>query len=118
MSDVALVWTIPPSVLGKNLGDYADRILAAVFDLAQFFAAKLEAWAKANAMWTDQTGNARQGLTARAFKTATAVTLVLFHTMSYGIWLEVKNAGRYAIILRTLETHYSPYMRAIEGLLR
>jgi hypothetical protein len=115
---VTLHWQIPPSVLGKNIGDYADRVLRAVFDLSTFFAAKIEAYAKANAPWTDRTGNARQGLTARAFKTATAVTIVLFGTASYQIWLEVANAGRFAIILKTLEAHYGPYMRAIEGLLR
>ena len=116
--DVTLVWTVPPSALQRGIGDYATRLLSAVFDLAQFFAAKIEAFAKTHAKWEDQTGNARQGLTARAFKTATAVTIVLFHTMSYGIWLEVRWAGRLAVILPTLEQFYSPYLRAIEGLMR
>ena len=111
-------WTVPPEVLGRNIRDYADRLLAAVFDLSQFFAAKIEAYAKARAPWTDRTGNARQGLTARSFRTATAVTLVLFHAVEYGIWLEVANAGNYAIILRALEAHYQPYMQAIQGLMR
>ena len=111
-------WTVPPEVLGRNIRAYADRLLAAVFDLSQFFAAKIEAYAKARAPWTDRTGNARQGLTARSFRTATAVTIVLFHTMDYGIWLEVANAGRFAIILRALESHYQSYMQAIQGLMR
>lgn len=115
---VTLHWQIPPSVLAKNIGNYAERVLSAVFDLATFFAARIESYAKANAIWTDRTGNARQGLTARAFKTATAVTIVLFGTVAYQIWLELSNAGRFAIILKALEAHYGPYMRAIEGLLR
>ena len=115
---VTLHWQIPPSVLGKNIGDYADKVLRLVFDLAQMFAAKIEAFAKANAPWTDRTGNARQGLTGRAFKSATAVTILLFHQAEYGIWLEVANAGRYAIILRALESHYTEYMRAIQAALR
>ena len=115
---VTLHWTVPPSVLQKGIGDYAARLMNAVFDLAQFFAAKIESHAKATAPWTDRTGNARQGLTARAFRTATAVSIILWHSVSYGIWLEVKNAGRFAVILPTLEAHYSPYMRAIEGLMR
>lgn len=115
---MTLHWTVPPEVLGRNVGDYVNRVLAAVFDLATYFAARIEAYAKANAPWTDRTGNARQGLTARAFKTATAVTLMLWHSMEYGIWLEVKNDGRFAIILPTLEAHYGSYMQAIERLLR
>jgi hypothetical protein len=117
-SAVSLVWTIPPDKLAGNIGDYAERLLLAVFDLAQLFAAKIESYAKLHAVWTDRTSNARQGLTARAFKEATAVTLLLFHTVEYGIWLEVANAGRYAIILRSLEAHYSVYMSAIERLIR
>jgi hypothetical protein len=115
---MTLVWRVPPSVLAKGIGDYPKRMLDAVFALAQYFAARIEAFAKQTAPWTDQTGNARQGLTARAFREATAVTIVLFHQAVYGIWLEVKNAGRYAIILRTLEAHYQPYMTAIGRLLR
>jgi hypothetical protein len=115
---ISLVWHVPPSALARGIGNYVDRMLSAVFDLAQYFASRIEAFAKQQAPWSDQTGNARQGLTARAFRDATAVTIVLFHTMAYGIWLEVKNAGRYAIILRTLEAHYQPYMTAIGRLLR
>jgi hypothetical protein len=117
-SDVTIRWTVPPSVLGRNIGDYAQRLLSAVFDLSQYFAARIEAYAKARAIWTDRTGNARQGLTARAFRTATAVTIVLFGAVSYQIWLEVANAGRYGIILKALEAHYAPFMRAVEGLMR
>ena len=116
--DVTLVWTVPPSALQRGIGNYAERLLSAVFDLAQLFAAKVEAFAKARAPWTDRTGNARQGLTARAFKTATAVTLILWSSVSYGIWLEIAHGGHWGIILKALEAHYSQYMRAIEGLMR
>ena len=115
---VTLTWTVSPDVLAHGIGHYAEQLLLRVFGLAQVFAARIEAQAKAGAIWTDRTGNARQGLTARAFKEATAVTLVLFHAMEYGIWLEVANAGKYAIILKTLESNYGPYMQEIERLLR
>ena len=113
----AFRWEVPPSVLVRNLGVYGKRLLTAVFDLAAYFAAKIEAYAKIHAPWTDRTANARQGLTARAFRSATAVTIVLAHLMGYGIWLEVKNQGRYAIILPTLETHYGPLIAAIDRLI-
>lgn len=115
--DVTLQWSIPPTVLGKAVGTYPERVLAAVFDLAQVFAARIEAYGKRNARWVDRTGNARQGLTARAFKTATAVIIVFFGTVSYQIWLELANAGRFAIILESLQAHYSEYFGAIKALL-
>ena len=116
--DVTIHWTVPPEVLGRNIGDYAQRLLAAVFDLSQYFAARMESWAKTNARWTDRTGNARQGLTSRAFRTAAAVTIVLWHSVEYGIWLEVAHAGVWGIILKTIEAHQQQFMRAVEGLMR
>lgn len=116
--EVTLIWQVPPARMAANVGNYVERLLNAVADLAQFFAAKIESYAKQNARWTDRTGNARQGLTTSVVKTASAVTLILFHSMSYGIWLEVANAGKYAVILRSLEAHYSAYFSAIQGLMR
>jgi hypothetical protein len=110
-------WVIPPSVIAKNIGSYGERLTKAVVALAQFFAAKIETYAKQNARWTDHTSNARQGLTATVLPTAVAVTIILFHQASYGIWLEVKNAGRFAIILKALETHYPQIMAALNGLM-
>lgn len=114
---VSLRWDVPPGVLAKKVGDYGERLTRAVFDLATFFAAKIEASAKANASWTDRTGNARQGLTGRAIATATGVVIYLFGTMDYQIWLEVSHAGRFAVILRTLESFYGPFMAALRRLI-
>ena len=109
-------WTVPPSVISTGLDNYGRRVLAAAFELGVYFAATIEAYAKQNAVWTDRTGNARQGLTAKAFKVGTAVVIYLFHTMSYGKWLEIAHAGRFAIILRTLEFHYPLIMDALRKL--
>jgi hypothetical protein len=81
MATVAsLTWTVPPEALARSVGDYGKRLLAAALALAQVFAARIEAQAKATAGWTDRTGNARQGLTARAIGSATGVVIILFHT--------------------------------------
>lgn len=116
MAQSGLVWQVPPSVLARNIESYAKRLLDAVFELAQVFAARIEAYAKANAPWTDRTGNARQGLAGRAYRMAASVVIYLFGSVDYQIYLETKHAGRYAIILRSLETHYAPLMSAIRGL--
>lgn len=109
-------WTVPPSVLVKALEDYKRRLIAAVGMLADFFAQKIAAYAKANARWTDRTRMARAGLTAVTMRTATAVTIVLYHSVFYGIFLELKNQGRFAIILESLERQYGPIMAALRQL--
>lgn len=57
-----------------------------------------ESHMRTNAPWTDRTGNARGGLKAQHVPQSNGHTLFLFHTMPYGIWLEVRWSGRYAII--------------------
>lgn len=119
MSDASgLFWEVPPSVLAKNTGDYAKRLYAAVVQLANYFAAKMEAYAKAHAPWTDRTGHARQGLVARVFPTAAAVVIVLASLAEYGIWLEVAHQGRWQIILPTIRAHQGEISAALQRLVR
>lgn len=68
---------------------------------------EVEAYAKDNAPWEDRTGNARAGLTAEVRHRLAYYYLDLFHTEPYGIWLEVRWDGRFAIIIPTLE-HFGP----------
>ena|SRR5262245_42739728 len=53
---------------------------------------------RSNAPWTDRTGNARQGLFSRAFLNGRKVTIVLWHSVPYGIWLEIAHDRRFKII--------------------
>lgn len=94
----------------KRTNDLRDTIERGATAVCQKVATDSESDMKTNAPWTDQTSNARNGLKARAviggnssfgFKAEYAV--VLFHTMPYGIWLEVRNSGKYAIILPVLQ---------------
>lgn len=117
MSGVTFRWVSSPDLLAKRVGDYGARLLKAIQDLAQTFAAKIATAARANATWQDRTGNARQSLTGICVNTATGVVIYLAGLMSYSIWLEVANAGKYAVILRTLQQFYGPLMAAIRALI-
>lgn len=114
----SFVWEVPPSVLANDILEWRKKLLVASVALARVFAERIETYAKKHARWTDRTTNARQGLTAKVIPTATGFILVLFHTMSYGKWLEIANAGRFAIILEALEAHYGPLMVALQALVR
>lgn len=65
---------------------------------------QIVAYAQANAPWTDRTGDARTGLTADVYTESGSVVLDLYHTVDYGLWLEVIQNGAFAIIMPTLET--------------
>jgi len=95
----------------QRMDAYGRAVLAAVRNVATYWSPIVEAEAKANAPWTDRTGQARQGL--RGFVedlSATSVALYLSHQKEYGIYLELAYQARYAIIMPTLEAHYQPVM--------
>jgi len=116
MAAAGIVWEVPPSVLAKATADYARRLYQAVVKLADYFGARIEAYGKTHARWTDRTGNARSGLTAKVIPAAAAVTILFAQTVSYGIWLEVAHQGRFAIVLESLQVHYGEIMSALTRL--
>ena len=64
---------------------------------------EVQGYAQENAPWEDRTGAARDGLTTTVQNNDGSVSLELSHTVDYGLWLEVIQNGRFAILLPTLE---------------
>lgn len=60
-------------------------------------------YAKANAPWDDRTGDAREGLDVDVYWQGHEVVWDMFHTVDYGVYLETRWNGKYAIIMPTLE---------------
>ena len=111
---MAIVWkdgVIPSLRQGK------EKVLRASWIAAQSKAPDVENYAKINAPWTDQTGNARNGLAARAYREKDEIGIVLYHQVPYGIWLETRFGGRYAIIEPTIQAMSPEVMAAFERIL-
>jgi hypothetical protein len=80
----------------RNFDRELDRRISAVMD---YEAAYATGWLKANAPWTDRTGAARTGLLAVANDLGSGgFELIMSYSVHYGIWLEVANSGKYAVI--------------------
>jgi hypothetical protein len=92
----------------------SDKALRAIISL---YAPKAESAMKTGATWTDRTSNARNGLFAKPVsEKGKRYAIVLAHTVNYGIWLEIRHAGRYAIILPTTRTMSPVVMTAASRL--
>lgn len=118
MATSGIVWRAgqAPSDLAGRIEAFGERFRAATLAVGHLLAAEAEAYAKANAPWTDRTSQARQGLTGIALELgATAVAIVLYHRAAHGKWLELCNQGRYAIILPTLVQMYGRVMQAVRA---
>lgn len=98
-------WTGVNRVL-DNMTRYKLRVRYAVLQVALYFQGVFENYAKEYAPWTDRTANARQSLHAFVEELADdAVRLYLAHGMDYGVYLETKYQGRYAILWPTIQAH-------------
>lgn len=86
----------------KNIHDWIERQKAASLALAQNWAGQLEGRAKTNAPWTDRTSHARGGLFGSVELKEDALTIHLSQTMEYGVFLELANDGRFAILKPTI----------------
>lgn len=80
----------------KKMADSRVRVYAEV-------AAKdLEGYIKANRPWTDRTGQARQRMTGYVQKVSNGYRIVIAHGVDYGLWLELANEKKYAILEPTI----------------
>lgn len=105
--------------LVSGLSRYEQRFVPAVVALLARYAPEIEQAAKDGAPWEDQSGAAREALTAGVEEAAsTLITLYLQHgeNVSYGWWLETKFGARDAIIRPTLERYGDEIMAAVAAL--
>ena len=113
------IWHHSPSeVFPDGLDDYTHAIRWAVVEIAQRRAPEIEAWMKANAPWTDRTGNARQTLHTEVQMVVDTVVITLAHGMSYGRFLELAHGGQYAVIGPALDEFAPKLWDDIKQLLR
>ena len=89
----------------------------AIEELLEVAAEAVQQYAQENAPWEDQSGDARGGLTAEYVDGGLFQhEIVLYHTAEYGIWLEIRWNGRYAIIMPTIERMGPVVMGALSNM--
>lgn len=95
-------FTIRLDELDYNLVRFDDRARAAISKVMDYQQGRSETYMRTHAKWTDRTTNARNGLfSVVTRKGMNGWLLVMSHGVEYGIWLEIANSGRYAIVRPT-----------------
>lgn len=77
-----------------------------------------EGYLKEQAPWTDRTGAARAGLHSFTEHNGDTHTIILAHSVHYGIWLEVKNSGEYQVILPVVRQTGKELMEDLNHIMR
>ena len=100
----------------QRMAEYERRVIDAVKLLGQYWAPLLERYAKENAPWVDRTGHARQGIQGLVedMSSEAITSIVLKGGVYYQVFLELANAGRYAIILPTILEHQDKFLRDLK----
>lgn len=104
--------TLTPTI--KQLPAFIDKIIRTT---TRYYEPRVENWMKDNARWTDRTSNARNGLAARSGHSGKTHWIVAFHQVPYGIWLEVRFQGRYAILMPAIDKFGPEIMDTLQKIL-
>lgn len=118
--------------LPGNLTEYGAKLFAGLQATMQWGADRCESYGRAHAPWTDQTGNARNGLKAvtysnsrsagtrgangRFLKAGVVFGIIFFHSVPYGIYLETRFNGKYRIIVPTIQKVGPEVIEAADGI--
>jgi hypothetical protein len=100
----------------KTLNSITPKMDAFIYATCQYHASGAQTYARKNAKWTDRTSNARNGLFGKALRDRAGgrYGIVVFGTVNYQPWLEVRFSGRYAIILPTIQDRGPKLMKTLE----
>lgn len=104
--------------LSAELNAFNPKVRRALTAAFEYQATRSEGRMRVGARWTDRTGNARSSLFAQSLQSANTWKLLLSHGMSYGIYLETRNSGRYAIVRPEINLAGNDLMRLINKLLK
>jgi hypothetical protein len=114
-SRAGFTWT--DESLFRNVKTLPVKLQRGITAAVEYQASKSESVMRANAPWHDQTGAARSGLHTETKHTAKSHTIIFAHSVPYGIWLEVRFSGRYAIIMPSVESGGRELMTLLGGVL-
>ena len=106
--------TVDDRIVAQNLGEMSERLKTQLQVLGQATGQKIQEYAKENAPWTDRTGDARQRLKYNSEINENGLTISIFHQMEYGIYLELCNNEKYAILKNSRDAMLPEFLDAVK----
>lgn len=106
--------TVDDRIVAQNLGEMSERLKTQLQVLGQATGQKIQEYAQENAPWTDRTGDARQRLKYSSEINENGLTISIFHQMEYGIYLELCNNEKYAILKNSRDAMLPEFLDAVK----
>ncbi|MBU3195648.1 hypothetical protein KPL26_03085 [Clostridium algidicarnis] len=96
----------------KKLKQFTPKLKAALALDAQNIALQMEKWAKENVVWTDRTAHARLFLRSTVtWKNSNELMIAISHHVDYGVYLELCNEGKYAILEKAIQEYVPQFQK-------
>ena len=102
----------------RNLNKWAANKKVALEALGRVVGANMQQHARVNAPWTNQTGMARRGLVGGFFWQGQNGVSYIAHSVSYGVWLELCNDGKYGILKDTRDKFADAAFKSAERIMK
>lgn len=103
--------------LSAQLNTFNPRMHRAIGAAFEYQKERSEGRMRTGARWTDRTGNARSSLFAATTNEGNSFKLLVSHGVSYGIYLEASNSGKYSIVIPEILLAGEDLMRLCSKLL-
>lgn len=100
--------------LGAGLLAYGAAIPLIVIEVMREWGKDAVDLMQSEAPWQDRTGDARNLLGFSVDEDPLRPVVYLYHGVSYGVWLEIRFNGDYAIIMPTIEQFGPDLIRRLE----
>lgn len=118
---MAFKWIVDPKdVFPQGMENYTRTVFTSGRKVAESRAEAMVQWARMNAPWTDRTGAARRGLHATVEQSPQVIAeITISHDPSliYPPFLELANAGKFAIIAPTIDMWGPIFMRDMQNMM-
>ena len=106
------------SKLISGLAEREVKLKASLNLYGDTVAKKMEAYAKSNRRWQDRTGDARKSLRGTSQPSGNGVRVSISHNVDYGVYLEMCNERRYAILKPTVDKIAPEAVKGLSNLLK
>lgn len=117
MPSIKMTLDFDSKTLGNNLESFGPKVDGQIHAVMDYQSTKALSHMRTTAPWRDRTGNARSGLSTQVlWKPMSEHVIRLFHRVPYGIYLETRWAGRYSVILPTIQRFGPDTMRLLQKL--
>jgi hypothetical protein len=102
----------------ENMYAWKELKIAGLEGLGRVAGANMQNYARSTARWQNHTGNARAGLNGGFVWDNKNAIVFIAHSMSYGVFLELCNSGKYAILEETRDKFKSEVYQQADRMMK